>query len=250
MRFGSVYQLTNVETGDTYIGITTQTVSARWREHRYKANGARCNTWLHRAIRKYGPSAFIVEEVASAISRPALLAAEIELIHDRRPTYNQSHGGEGTTGRKFSPDVLAARNAKLKGRTKTADERARISAGCRAAMTPERKAALSEQLAQVRTRVDEAKRVEAVRRAASGRAWSDEARAKLSASCMGRRYSREVIDRMRRSKMKPIICTTNGVCYANAKEAAEAVNVGHRSVLRVLSGAYPAVKGFAFKYGE
>ena len=250
MRFGSVYLLENRSTGDTYVGITTQPVERRWKEHTYKAHGRHCVTWLHRAIRKYGAEAFNVTEIATALNRAALLQAEMDLIRDIAPTYNQSHGGEGTTGRKFSPEVLEARNAKLRGRTKTPEERARISVGCQKAMTPERRKVCTEQLQKARSLVDENKRRAAVSASAKSRKWSAEAKAKLSASCVGRRYPQAVIDKMRRSKMKAVICTTNGVCYGNAKEAAEALGIGHRSVIRVLKGEYPAVKGLSFKYGE
>lgn len=249
MRFGSAYLLTNRVTGDTYVGITTQTVLARWKEHMYKANGARCASWLHRAIRKYGPESFAVVEIASAIARDNLLALEIDLIRDRAPTYNQSHGGEGTTGRKFSPEVLEARREKLRNRVVTPETKARISASCRAAMTAERREFLRHQLTEARARVDNEKRVNAVREAASTRKWSQESRDKLSRSCKGRRYTQDVIDRMRKSKMKPVLCTTTGVCYTNAKEAAKALGVSHRSVMRVLKGDYPVVKGYIFAYG-
>lgn len=250
MRFGGVYMLVNRVTGDSYVGITTQTVARRWREHGYKANGRSCCTWRHRAIRKYTPHAFDVVEIASAKTRSALLELEIAVIKDRTPTYNQSHGGEGTTGRKFTPDVLAARNAKLRGRVKSPEERARISEGCKAAMTPERREASIAILLKARSLIDEDKRRVSAGNAARGRVWSAETRAKLSAACMGRRHPQEVIDRMRMSKMKPVVCENNGVRYTNAKEAAEALCVGHRSVIRVLKGKYPAVKGLTFSYGE
>jgi group I intron endonuclease len=250
MRFGSVYLLTNQVTGDTYVGITTRAVRARWKEHTYKANGRRCTTWLHRAIRKYGPEAFSVAEMATALNQPALLQAEMYFIRDIAPTYNQSHGGEGTTGRKFSPDVLAARNAKLRGRKKSPEERARISAGRRAAMTPEIRAQAALHLVSARLKVNEGKRIEAVRRSSTERVWSEESRAKLSASCMGRRYPPDVIDRMKRAKMKPVVCVTNGKRYDNAKDAAKELGIGHGSVIRVLKGKYPAVKGLSFTYGE
>lgn len=249
MRFGSAYILTNQKTGDTYVGITTQNVSARWREHKYKARGSYCKTWLHRAIRKYGEEHFEVQEIASATSREDLLALEMQLITDRKPTYNQSHGGEGTTGRKFTSETLAIRNAKLRGRVKSDAEKARISAGCRAAMTPQRREECVMRIAEARALVDETKRIEAVRAAARNRKWTPESRAKLSASCMGRRYAPDIIEKIRRLKMKPVVCTTNGVCYGTAKEAAEALGVGHRSVIRVLKGEYPHVKGLTFIYG-
>jgi group I intron endonuclease len=250
MRFGVAYTLTNTKTGDTYVGITTRDAAARWKEHVYKANGRNCDTWLHRAIRKYGAEFFEVQEIASATSRAGLLALEIDIIKDRQPTYNQSHGGEGTTGRKFTPEVLEARNQKLRGRKRSAEERQRISAACRKAMTPERRAQCAEVLIKARAAIDQDKRVEATIRAVKGRVWSLEAKAKLSASCMGRKYSQDVIDRMARAKMKAVICTSTNTCYSTAKEAAEALGVSHSSVIRVLKGRYPAVKGLAFKYGD
>jgi group I intron endonuclease len=249
MRFGSAYLLTNTVTGDTYIGVTTQTVARRWSEHRHKANGASCRTWLHRAIRKYGADKFEVLELASSVSRENLLLTEITLIKDRSPSYNQSHGGEGTTGRKFTPEVLTTRNEKLRGRAKNPEERQRISLGCRAAMTKERKNKLADTLALARGMVDEAKRIEAVRRSATERVWTKASREKLSASCMGRRHPAGVVERIRLANMKPVVCVTSGVLYANAKAAAADLKISPTSVLRVLKGKYPSVKNLTFIYG-
>jgi hypothetical protein len=74
--------------------------------------------------------------------------------------------------------------------------------------------------------------------------------AKLSASCMGRRYDASVIARMAESKKRKICCDTTGVVYACRKTAATACNVGERSILRVCGGEYPSVKGLKFSYVE
>lgn len=83
---------------------------------------------------------------------------------------------------------------------------------------------------------------------ATGRVWSKESKAKLSASCMGRKYGSDVIARMAESKKRPIQCDTTGVVYTCRTEAAQACGVGARSIQRVCGGEYPSVKGLKFSY--
>lgn len=247
--FGQIYLVCNLITGDSYIGLTRIGVQARWREHVYKSR-TRPKTYFHRAINKYTPEQFTVEAIASSLTEEALRAAEIELIKDRKPTYNQSHGGEVTTGRKYSDEVLAARNEKIRGQKRTPEQCRRIAEAKRKQFQedPEARERAIKQIREARKCVDEDKRKAAAIKANTGRAWSEESKAKLSVSCMGRRYGPEVIDKMRRSKMKPIVCPTTNKIYTNAKEAAICEGVGHRSVISVLRGERGSVKGKIFKY--
>lgn len=249
--FGEVYLVTNTVTGDTYVGVTRLGVATRWKHHQYRASGDH-RSWFHRAIRKYTSEAFTVEAVASVLAPEGMAAAEQAIIRDLRPTYNQTSGGEVTLGRKYDDETKERIRRSNTGKVRTTEQRARNSATKRQqfAERPELREASVVQLARARGAVDEAKRVEAVRKAATGRVWSDESRAKLSASCMGRRYGPEVTERARLAKQKAVVCVTTGACYPTAKHAAEAVGVGHRSVIRVLKGEYPSVKEFKFIYKE
>lgn len=112
----SVYLIVNRKNGSQYIGMTSQPVPARFRQHLSAALRPKpADAVLQRAIRKHGHDAFAVftirecEDVASARS------AEIELIAKWRPRYNQTSGGEGNHG--MSPLGRAKMSAASRGNT-------------------------------------------------------------------------------------------------------------------------------------
>ena len=95
-----IYLITNKVNGKRYVGITTKSVEKRWRLHINTANDD-SYYWIHKAIRKYGPEAFEVEELGAAATWETACQIEIALIAffktfwlDGRG-YNQTHGGDG-----------------------------------------------------------------------------------------------------------------------------------------------------------
>ena len=123
-----IYKLTNVVRNRSYIGKTVATVNRRWSEHKSYAKHNRFpNCYLHKAIRKYGPESFVVEQLAQFDDEETLAFAEQLFIAEfgtLAPNgYNLTQGGEGSTGYKHSD----ATRAKLKR-----------------AWTPERKTATSK----------------------------------------------------------------------------------------------------------
>jgi group I intron endonuclease len=93
-----VYRATNTVNGKVYIGQTILTAKARWKQHVYNSRTA--GNRLARAIRKYGPNAFVVEEIDRAITAAEL--NEKEILHikccrscDPAVGYNSTTGGEG-----------------------------------------------------------------------------------------------------------------------------------------------------------
>ncbi len=85
-------------------------------------------------------------------------------------------------------------------------------------------------------------------KASKGRKWSDESRAKMSASCMGRVYGRDVLDRMATKKCRPVECTTLGISFRSAIDAAAFLNVSNGQIGHVCRGERPHTKGLKFKY--
>ncbi|MBU1108120.1 MAG: GIY-YIG nuclease family protein [Candidatus Riflebacteria bacterium] len=104
------YKITCLQNGKAYIGIASNGLSARWRQHKHDAkNGA--NTPLHNAIRKYDPKSFLIEEIATAKSWEVICEIEIEMIKQhgthvsKNKGYNVSSGGEGPYGVKRSVET-------------------------------------------------------------------------------------------------------------------------------------------------
>jgi hypothetical protein len=125
---------------------------------------------FHRAIRKYGPAAFVSEVLACCLDMTAAHAAERAVIAELRTMcpagYNITAGGQGTLGRVKSPRERQAISASKTGKTLSPDVRARMSAAhIGLTHTPEAKLKIA---AGNRDRV-----------------WTEESRAKLRASKAG-----------------------------------------------------------------
>lgn len=156
----NLYIVTNLTNGKLYVGQTRRTVRARWAAHLSRArNGSK--THFACALRRYGPEAFAVREIASVSDQETLTAYEraaIELFGSNKPEngYNLTDGGECgvpnlqvreaishrmlgnkcAAGYKQSPEHKAAvlraldgRRSWALGRSFSPEHRARIAAG-------------------------------------------------------------------------------------------------------------------------
>ena len=245
---GIVYLATNKTNGKQYVGLTRRSLDARWNQHVNVANkGAK--TYFHRAIVKHGMAGFDVHPIASALSLDYLADLERTLIADLKPEYNQTNGGEVTMGRKYNDAAKEQIRLKSIGKKRTLETRKKMSdmVKQRYIDRPELKAAATKHILAARSSVDEEKRKKAAAEAAKNQLWTAESRAKLSASCMGRRYNNEIIERMKASKRKAIQCS-DGRIFTCREEAAKATGISPKSVWRVCNGKYPSVKGLKFSY--
>jgi group I intron endonuclease len=84
-----IYLITNTVNGKQYIGKTTRTMEVRWYFHLDAAKRG-SQTHLHRAIRKHGADAFLVEYLADGLDDE-----EIIMIERHMPAYNMTRGGDG-----------------------------------------------------------------------------------------------------------------------------------------------------------
>lgn len=106
-----LYLITNTVNGKKYIGVTGQSLSRRWANHRAEA---RCGSTRRfcRAIRKHGPDAFMCEVLSTHTTAEEAKAAEVAAIHchgtaGRRTGYNATLGGDGTPGHVKSAEARA-----------------------------------------------------------------------------------------------------------------------------------------------
>jgi group I intron endonuclease len=85
-----IYRITNVVNSKFYIGKTSKTVQERFQRH--CNNHQTQNTYLYRAMRKYGVDNFIVEILEETDSPNE---REIYWIETLQPHYNMTIGGDG-----------------------------------------------------------------------------------------------------------------------------------------------------------
>ena len=91
-----IYKITS-PSGKSYIGITRQKLSERWRQHYARAFTTNKRHPFLEAIRKYGKEAFLVEQIDEAASEQEALALEVHHIAEAKTNkvgYNLSAGGE------------------------------------------------------------------------------------------------------------------------------------------------------------
>lgn len=117
----TLYRIANNANGKSYIGQTSQTLRARFRNHIATAMTHRGCRYLASAIRKYGELAFSVEVMAqseSSIQIDALEKLWIIALDTRNTNcgYNLSVGGEnGSRGTKWSAESRAKLSATMQG---------------------------------------------------------------------------------------------------------------------------------------
>ena len=88
---GYIYKITNVGTNKSYIGITTRKPEKRWKEH------LTADTYIGRAIQKYGVKNFSFEQLDKASTLKELVELEkgyIKLFDSFKNGYNQNIGGD------------------------------------------------------------------------------------------------------------------------------------------------------------
>ena len=120
---GYIYMHTS-PSGLSYIGKSLSSKGKRWQDHVTAAYDEKYKEYeypLQRAIRKYGEDAFTHQILEDNV--PGELLAELEVLYIEKYNtfyegYNQTKGGEGTTGER-SPEARARISAANKERVWT-----------------------------------------------------------------------------------------------------------------------------------
>jgi group I intron endonuclease len=102
----SVYSITHVQTGREYVGVTSGKPRDRWARHKLDARSGRGHR-LHRAMRKYGETAFAFKIEAVLPTKAEAWLAERIAVALRQPAFNLTRGGEGTPGWQHSAETRA-----------------------------------------------------------------------------------------------------------------------------------------------
>lgn len=116
-----VYCITNLIDNKKYIGITTNDIEIRFKQHIKEAKQG-SERYLCRAIRKYGESNFKVEKIDETNDIEKLKKLEIKYIDEYNTFsnygqgYNMTKGGDGTFGRICSEETRLKISLSNKGK--------------------------------------------------------------------------------------------------------------------------------------
>jgi len=251
-RYGCVYVATNAANGQQYVGQTIQSLSARVIAHVSHAKNPVFK--FQRAIHEFGRDAFQFAEVFVAFDKAALDFAEREFIAHLAPAYNATRGGAGVPGRTTTPEVRAKLSRAAMARWANPEWRAvtvesiRRAAGTEAARqrgfaVQKYKGGAIRWAGHVkkphpvaRDRSEQAKITWAVHRekiVAGLRAASSrpEVMARRREAASNRPpMSRETVERIARSKWKPVYCPELETTFLSRRAAAEFLGVLRTSV--------------------
>lgn len=187
-----IYLVTNTVNGKLYVGQTVKTPKARWAEH-VRDSRRGCPFLFHRAIRKYGASAFEIQEVATATNQTQLDQLEtswIQQLDTMSPSgYNTKLGRQGHV----TENVRARISATLTGIRRSDDTRRRMSEAKKGTIPW---SAGKELSSETKAKMSLAQK---------GRVVSEDCRKKLSIANIGKTKSAETRAKMSiASKARPI----------------------------------------------
>lgn len=213
-----VYKHTS-PSGKVYIGITSQTPSARWRG----GEGYRHNEYFFRAILKYGWANFDHEILHVGLTKEEACAAEVALIaayhsNEKKCGYNLTRGGDGRPGVDASADYRASQSEKTRALWSSPEYRAHMVAVHMG----------KKQSAEV---------IDHRRASLVGHPVTDETKRKISERLIGNTH-----------RARAVLCVETGIVFATIKDAAVCVGVAPSVVNRVLHGHRKTAGGYHWRY--
>jgi group I intron endonuclease len=225
-----IYLIRNKINGKTYIGQSLN-IQRRFWDHRCVSHET--NVHLRHSLKKYGKENF--EYIVLEECSPEMLDdREIYYIEKYKPEYNVTKGGQGRKKRlpEEVKDVLR-RKAKEQWERKSPQEKESI---IRNNLT---------NIAQV------------------GHPVSEETREKLRKANLGKRQSKETIEKRKDTFLrkraagyrqdnnghrKKIVCLETGTVYESVKDAGEKLGINNTSISANLKGRQKSTHGYHFEY--
>lgn len=224
-----IYIITNLITGKTYIG---QSIDIQRRFHEHRCISHESNRHLKYALAKYGKENFKYE-VLEECKEDKLDERERYYIEKLKPEYNITTGGQDSL-RRFPDEIKKKISEKSKEQWKS----------------------MSDEAKEVRIKNN-------LKGPRKGHPVSEKTRQKLREKNLGKKQSRETIEKRRKTleskklngyvrtndaNKKKVICIETGDIYESVKAAAESIGADPSSVTSMLKGRQKSVKGLHFEY--
>ena len=113
MKHWTIYCHTHTDSGRRYIGLTSQTMEKRWKNHIYAAKSSKDGRWhFPNAIRKYGKDAFThkILEICDTLESAGIAEVKWIKFYDSR---NPDRGFNLTKGGEYAPSVSRIQRSEI-----------------------------------------------------------------------------------------------------------------------------------------
>lgn len=186
-----VYKITWTETGECYIGQTSQRLLARWTAHNSEARRAKKPNKFQQALLEKGRDGWALELIAICETVTEANEAEkaaIRACDSIARGFNTTIGGKTSKGRPITPELRAKMSASARAKPPVTEEtRARLSQARKGkSHSPSHRAKIAAAL-KGKSRPESVK--EKLRKANTGKSHTEEARRKISLAGKGRSLS-------------------------------------------------------------
>lgn len=249
MACAYIYLITNSLSGERYIGVTSKSVELRWLQHKQKAARDPTTKFYH-SLSKNGPEIFEVTVLLTVLDAANASAMERVLIKEYKPEYNMTNGGEHTVGRRVTPDVAEKIRQANTGKKRTDESRLKMSLSRKNMFenNPEAKLKSIEYVRNAYSKIDQTKRLEAIRKcAAEGRMFNNRTPQQQEKFFAASQLPSTRL-KIARAKQKPVLCLSTGFKYESLLEAAKVTGISFSCISRVCLGKRPHTRNLVFKY--
>ena len=226
-----IYIITNNINGKRYVGLS-RNIKQRFLEHRAPKNVKNKTTNLAKAFRKYGLESFSFEILEEVEDENNLFIREMFWIERLDPEYNMNNGGIGNLGHKVNKETKQKISIKNKNNWAMKSEE------------------------------DKQKIIKNLKRPAFGRVLKEETKEKLRRVNIGKKQSKETIEKRAQKISVSMVGNKNGnksiiatsvndgskIEFNSSKEASIFFNVHPTCITGVLKGRRNSSKGYKFKY--
>lgn len=204
---GVLYRLT-FPNGKAYIGITSRTANARFKEHCKNASNGR-GIAVSRAIKKYGHCSVVVETLLVASWQYLIFIEPIVISHFKTRGdggYNVSAGGEGVIGVIPSAETRERLRQANLGKKHSESTIEKMRASSKTAMwTPESRA----RLGHMKGKKPSEKTIEKIRIANTGRRQTPDQIEKLRVANTGRVRPPHEVEKIRAAMLGRVMTTAH-----------------------------------------
>jgi group I intron endonuclease len=232
-----IYQITNIITKKTLIGLTSQSPSKRWNQHlNLLKNNKHKNPHIQNSFNKYGQSAFTFKIIDTAKSKQELSMLEKFWISSTFSTdmsfgYNKKDGGFD----KFE--------VSKESRKRMSDFQKQYFA------TPEGKARLTAMAEKKKGHTPWNKGTKGLVVAWNkGMARTEQEKIHHSKVMQGKKYPNRKKHITPPGNVKSVLCHQNGKTYISSTEAAKDLGLASRNIRQVAQGKKKTHKGYTFMF--